>query len=84
MISPHFRHADGFPEIPSALHHGYHVTEAGKQEPLWFDGDVIPMALVDVLEENGNGEEITLWQHQGQLMYGIPNISRPATAGINS
>ena len=48
-----------FPEIPSPLDHGYHVTEAGKLEPLWFEGDVIPMVLVDILEENGNDEEIT-------------------------
>ena len=26
----------------------------------------------------------SLWQHQGRLMYGTPNISRPATAGTNS
>ena len=25
-----------------------------------------------------------LWQHQGRLVYGTPNISRPATAGTNS
>ena len=81
LISPHFRHADGFSpstsresisksvsgsraldpflEIPSPLDHGYHVTEAGKLKPLCFEGDVIPMVPVDILEENGNGEEIT-------------------------
>ena len=80
LISPHFRHADGFspitskesiskyvsgkgldhfPEIPSPLDHGYHVTEAGKLEPVWFEGNVIPMVLVDILEDNGNDEEIT-------------------------
>ena len=48
-----------FLEIPSPLDHGYHVTEARKLEPLWFEGDVIPMVLVDILEKNGNGEEIT-------------------------
>jgi len=53
------RAVDHFPEIPFPLHHGYHVTEAGKLDPHWFDGDVIPMVLVDILEENGNGEEIT-------------------------
>ena len=26
---------------------------------------------------------MSLWQHQGRLMYGTPNISRPATAGTN-
>ena len=41
------------------LFHGYLVTEAGKLEPLWFEGDIIPMVLVDILEENGNDEEIT-------------------------
>ena len=50
---------DHFPEMPSPLDHGYHVTEAGKLEPLCFEGDVIPMVLVDILKENGNGEEIT-------------------------
>ena len=48
------RALDHFPEISSPLDHGYHVTEAGKLEPLWFEGDVIPMVLVDILEENGN------------------------------
>ena len=27
---------------------------------------------------------MSLWQQQGRLMYGTPNISRPATAGTNS
>ena len=35
------------------------VTNARKLEPLWFEGDVIPMVLVDILEENWNDEEIT-------------------------
>ena len=35
------------------------VTEARKLEPLWFEGDVISMDLVDILEENCNDEEIT-------------------------
>ena len=52
-----------FPEISSPLDHGYHVNEAGKLEPLWFEGDVIPMVLVDILEENGNDEEITYEIH---------------------
>ena len=42
---------DHFPDIPP-LDHGYHVTEARKLEPLWFEGDIIPMVLVDILEEN--------------------------------
>ena len=46
------RALDHFPDIPSPLDHGYHVTEARKLEPLWFEGDVIPMVLVDILEEN--------------------------------
>ena len=46
------RALDHFSEIPSPLDHGYHVTEAGKLEPLWFEGNVIPMVLVDILEEN--------------------------------
>ena len=37
--------------------HGYHVTEAEKLKTLCFEGDVIPMVLVDILKENGNGEE---------------------------
>ena len=53
------RALDNFPEIPSPVDHGYHVTEAGNLEPLCFERDVIPMVLVDILEENGNGEEIT-------------------------
>ena len=31
-----------------------------------------------------NQKTMSLWQHQGRLMYGTPNISRPATAGENS
>ena len=46
------RALDHFPDIPSPLDHGYHVTEVRKLEPLWFEGDVIPMVLVDILEEN--------------------------------
>ena len=46
------RALDNFPDIPSPLDHGYHVTEARKIEPRWFEGDVIPMVLVDILEEN--------------------------------
>ena len=53
------RALDHFPEIPSPLDHGYPVTETGKLKPLCFDGDVIPMVLVDILKENGNGEETT-------------------------
>ena len=53
------RALDHFPEIPSPLDHGYIITEAGKLEPLWFDGDIIPMVLVHILDENGNDEEIT-------------------------
>jgi len=50
---------DHSPEIPSPLDHGYYVTEVGKVEPLSFEGDVIPMVLTDILDENGNDEEIT-------------------------
>ena len=46
------RALDHFQEIPSPLDRGYHVKEAGKLEPLWFEEDVISMILVDVLEEN--------------------------------
>ena len=53
------RALDHFLELLSPLDHGYHVTEAGNLEPLCFEGDVIPMVLVDNIEENGNGEEIT-------------------------
>ena len=40
---------DHSPEIPSPLDHGYHVKEARKLEPLWFEENVIPMVLVDIL-----------------------------------
>ena len=53
------RALDHFPEIPSPLDQGYIVTEAGKLEPLFFKGDIIPTVLVYILEENGNDEEIT-------------------------
>ena len=33
---------------------------------------------------NPNQKTMSLWQHQERLMYGTPNISRPATAGTNS
>ena len=37
----------------------YYVKEPGKLEPLWFEEDVIPMVLVDILEENGSDKKIT-------------------------
>ncbi|KAL2095547.1 hypothetical protein ACEWY4_007695 [Coilia grayii] len=47
-----------YPEIPCPLNHGFHVnTETGKLEPLWFEGDVIPKALVDVLAEEDTDED---------------------------
>jgi len=45
---------DHYPEV-----HGYLVIEAGKLERLWFEGDIIPKVLVNILEENGNYEDIT-------------------------
>ena len=57
------RALDHFPEIPSPLDHGYIVREAGKLEPLWFEGDGIPMVVVHILEGNGNDEEITYEIH---------------------
>ena len=46
-----------YPEIPSPLDHGFHInTETGKLEPLWFEGDVIPKALIDVLAEEETDE----------------------------
>ena len=33
---------------------------------------------------NPNQKTMSLWQHQGRLMYGTPNIFRPAIAGTNS
>ena len=33
---------------------------------------------------NPNQKTMSLWQHQGRLVYGTPNNSRPATAGTNS
>lgn len=32
-------------------------TETGKLEPLWFEGDVIPKALADVLAEEETDED---------------------------
>ena len=52
QVSIWCRALDNFPDIPFPLDHGYHVTEARKLQPLWFEGDVIPMVLVDILEEN--------------------------------
>ncbi|KAJ8353008.1 hypothetical protein AAFF_G00122730 [Aldrovandia affinis] len=47
-----------YPEIPSPLDHGFHInSETGKLEPLWFEGDVIPKALVDVLAEEDTDED---------------------------
>ena len=34
---------------------------------LWFEGDVIPKALVGILEEDGNDEEITDETQCGRL-----------------
>ena len=48
-----------FSRNTTPLDHGYHVTKVGKMEPLCFEGNVIPMVLVDILEEKRNGEEIT-------------------------
>ena len=53
-----------YPEIPSPLDHGFYINaESDKLEPLWFDGDVIPKVLVDVLaeeeiDENESADEI--------------------------
>lgn len=47
-----------YPEIPSPLDHGFHInTETGKLEPLWFEGDVFPKALIDVLAEEETDED---------------------------
>ena len=35
-------------------------------------------------EQTPKQKTMSLWQHQGRLMYGTPNISRPATAGTHS
>ena len=46
------------PAIPSPLDNGFHLnSENGKLEPLWFEGDVIPKALIDVLVEEGTDED---------------------------
>ncbi|CAJ1079900.1 hypothetical protein XNOV1_A042672 [Xyrichtys novacula] len=46
------------PAIPSPLGIGFHLnTENGKLEPLWFEGDVIPKALNDVLVEEWTDED---------------------------
>ena len=52
QVSNWCRALDHSPDIPSPFDHGYHVTKARKMETLWFEGDVIPMVLVDILEEN--------------------------------
>ena len=47
-----------YPEIPSPLDHGFYINaETGKLEPLWFEGDVIPKALVDVMAEEEIDED---------------------------
>ena len=33
---------------------------------------------------NPNQKTMSQWPHQGRLMYGTPNMSRPAIAGTNS
>lgn len=48
----HYPHA-----YPPLDHWFYLNTETGKLEPLWFEGDVIPKALVDVLEEEETDED---------------------------
>ena len=46
------------PEVPSRLDHGFHLnTETVKLEPLGFEGDVIPKALVDFLAGQEDDEE---------------------------
>lgn len=47
-----------YPQILSPLDHGFYLnTETGKLEPIWFEGDVIPKALVDVLAEEETDED---------------------------
>ncbi|CAJ1061361.1 hypothetical protein XNOV1_A016548 [Xyrichtys novacula] len=47
-----------YPESPSPLDHGVYMnTETGKLEPLWFEGDVIPKGLVDILAEEETDED---------------------------
>ena len=46
------------PEVPSPLDHGFHLnTETVKLEPLGFEGDVIPKALVDFLAGQEDDED---------------------------
>ena len=47
---------------------------------LWYRFSTEPKAK----GANPNKKTMSMWQHQGRLMYGIPNISRNATAGTNS
>ena len=48
---------ENYPEIQSPLDHIFYIyEESGKIESVWFDGDVIPRVLVDVLVEEENGE----------------------------
>ena len=51
----HFRRTalDHIPEIPPL------VTILVMSQKLWFEGVVIPKALVGILEEDGNDEKIT-------------------------
>ena len=51
----HFRRTalDHFPEIPFPRDHSV------MSQNLWFEGFFIPKALVGILEEDGNDEEIT-------------------------
>ena len=48
---------ENYIEIPSPLDHGFYINaESGKLETIWFDGDVLPRVLVDVLAEEEIGE----------------------------
>ena len=47
-----------YPEIPSPQEFGFHIySDTGKLELLWFEGDVIPKDLINVLLEEEEGEE---------------------------
>ena len=62
------------PEIPSPLDHGFHLnSENGKLEALWFEGDVIPKALIHVLSEEGT-DEVDLEEEIHTMMMRVMNM----------
>lgn len=45
------------PDIPLATDgHGWTMVD-GKMEPLWYDGDVLPQQLIDIVEGSSTDDE---------------------------